>query len=226
MYSVYFVLFSVALAVWVSILRRDPAEYGQVSKIHYLMGVLLVLKVLTLLFESIRYHYISVYGVPQFWDNIYLFFAALKGAALFVTIALIGTGWSILKGFLNEYEKRIILWVLVLQVVCNIALIIVEETSPGSVFWLEWRDIFHLLDIICCVAILFPHHLEYQISSSEVDGKAQQVLIKLRIFRTFYVLVVVYIYTTRILVFLIAATVPFNFLWLGSFWRPSHWPSI
>ena len=219
MYSVYFVLFTVALVVWVSTLRQDPAEYGQVSKLHYLMGVLLVLKVLTLLFESIRYHYISIYGVPQFWDDVYLFFAALKGAALFVTIALIGTGWSILKGFLNDSEKRIILSVLVLQVVCNVALVVVEETSPGSVLWLEWRDIFHLLDIVCCVAILFPiiWSIKRLREASEVDGKAQQVLAKLRIFRTFYVIVVLYIYSTRILVFLIAATVPFNFLWLGSF---------
>lgn len=223
MYSVFFVLFFLALLVWVSILRRDPAEHGQVSKLHYLMCVLLVLKVCTLLFESIRYHYISIYGVPQFWDDIYLFFAAMKGAALFVTIALIGTGWSILKGFLNDWEKRIILSVLVLQVICNVALIVVEETSPGSVFWLEWRDIFHLVDITCCVAILFPiiWSIKRLREASEVDGKAQSVLAKLRIFRSFYIITVAYIYSTRILVFLLAATVPYYFLWLGALFSES-----
>ena len=223
MYSVFFVLFLLALVVWIAILRRDPAEYGQVSKLHYLMCVLLILKVCTLLFESIRYHYISIYGVPQFWDDIYLFFAALKGAALFVRIALIGTGWSILKAFLNDWEKRVILSVLVLQVVCNVALIVVEETSPGSVFWLEWRDVFHLVDIVCCVAILFPMiwSIKRLREASELDGKAQSVLAKLRIFRTFYVTTVGYIYSTRILVFLLAATVPYNFLWLGALFAES-----
>lgn len=31
-----------------------------------------------------------------------------------------------------------------------------SQTSPGSLEWLTWRDIFHLIDIACCCAILFP----------------------------------------------------------------------
>lgn len=31
-----------------------------------------------------------------------------------------------------------------------------SQTSPGSLRWLTWRDIFHLVDIACCCAILFP----------------------------------------------------------------------
>lgn len=97
------------------------------------------------------------------------------------------------------------------------AIIVVEETAPGSQGWLTWRDLLHLLDIICCCAILLPivwsiRHLR---QAAEVDGKAQHSLMKLQLFRQFYVMVVAYIYFTRIAVYLLAATIPFNYLWLG-----------
>jgi hypothetical protein len=38
----------------------------------------------------------------------------------------------------------------------------------------------------------------------------------LQIFRQFYVMVVAYIYFTRIVVFLLAATIPYYLLWLGA----------
>ena len=38
---------------------------------------------------------------------------------------------------------------------------------------------------------------------------------KLQLFRSFYVMVVAYIYFTRIVVFLLAATIPFYVLWVG-----------
>lgn len=46
--------------------------------------------------------------------------------------------------------------VLALQVIDNVAMVILEERAPGSQGWLTWRDILHLVDIICCCAILFP----------------------------------------------------------------------
>ena len=51
--------------------------------------------------------------------------------------------------------------------------------------------------------------------AAEADGKAQHNLQKLQLFRQFYVMVVAYIYFTRIVVYLLAATIPFYLLWLG-----------
>jgi G protein-coupled receptor 107 len=50
--------------------------------------------------------------------------------------------------------------------------------------------------------------------AQEVDGKARNSLTKLQLFRQFYVMVVVYIYFTRIAVFLLASVVPYYLLWL------------
>lgn len=118
--------------------------------------ILLSLKCLTLLFESIRYHYIAIFGVSEYWSIVYYFFAFLKGVMLFTVILLIGSGWSLMKSYLNDKEKKTILFVLMLQVLDNIAMIVIEETAPGSMGWLTWRDLLHLVDIICCCAILMP----------------------------------------------------------------------
>lgn len=166
MYFAFFGLFSLTLVLWVWVLRRDPMTYGTVHRIHYMMLGLLVLKCLSLFFEGVRYHYISLYGVSEMWSVVYYVFAFLKGIMLFTVILLIGSGWSLMKSFLNDNEKRIVWFVLVLQVLDNVAMIILEETAPGSQGWLTWRDILHLVDIICCCAILMPivwsiRHLRY-----------------------------------------------------------------
>ena len=57
---------------------------------------------------------------------------------LFVIIALIGTGWAFLKPFLTDKDKKIFLVVIPLQILDNIALIIIEETAPGSQEWDTW----------------------------------------------------------------------------------------
>lgn len=73
------------------------------------------------------------------------------------------------------------------------------------------------MDILCCLAILLPivwsiRHLR---QAAEVDGKAQHNIVKLQLFRRFYIMVVLYIYFTRIAVYLLAATIRFYWLWLG-----------
>jgi Lung seven transmembrane receptor len=50
---------------------------------------------------------------------------------------------------------------------------------------------------------------------AEADGKMSNNIQKLQRFRQFYVMVAAYIYFTRIVVFLLAATIPFYYLWLG-----------
>merc|ERR1711991_18289 len=53
--------------------------------------------------------------------------------------------------------------------------------------------------------------------ASQIDGKAARNLNKLKLFRQFYLMVVSYIYFTRIIIFLMDATLPFRYVWLGDF---------
>lgn len=51
--------------------------------------------------------------------------------------------------------------------------------------------------------------------ASEYDDKAARVLSKLMLFRQFYIMVVSYIYFTRIIVYLLDATLPYKLIWLS-----------
>lgn len=57
--------------------------------------------------------------------------------------------------------------------------------------WFTWRDIFHLLDIICCCAILFPivWSIKHLREAAHTDGKSARNVVKLTLFRQFYVMV-------------------------------------
>lgn len=103
----------------------------------------------------------------------------LKGALLFITLALIGTGWAFVKYILSDKEKKIFMIVIplqvcgrgapcrrsflsvlhspaFLQVLANVAYIIIESTEEGSTEYYLWKNIVFLVDLICCGAILFP----------------------------------------------------------------------
>lgn len=43
-----------------------------------------------------------------------------------------------------------------IQVLANVAEIIIEESEEGDIEHRTWRDVFILVDLLCCGAILFP----------------------------------------------------------------------
>jgi len=201
--------------VWVFGFIRGPGK--KVNRVHHLMTILIGLKVLSLLFQAIEIHFTKTTGAPGGWQVAYFIFAGLKTIFFFVIIALIGTGWAFVKPFLSEKDKKIIVVVIPLQILDNIAMIIVDYTAPGSQTWFTWKDIFRLVDIICCGAVLIPiiWSIKHLREASNSDGKVARNLQKLKLFRQFYLIVVSYIYFTRIIIFLLDATLPFKLVWLG-----------
>nr|XP_036863249.1 protein GPR107 [Manis javanica] len=167
--------------------------------------------------RRIDYHYISSQGFPiEGWAVVYYITHLLKGALLFITIALIGTGWAFIKHILSDKDKKIFMIVIPLQVLANVAYIIIESTEEGTTEYGLWKDSLFLVDLLCCGAILFPvvwsiRHLQ---EASATDGKAAINLAKLKLFRHYYVLIVCYIYFTRIIAFLLKLAVPFQWKWL------------
>ncbi|XP_021508793.2 protein GPR107 [Meriones unguiculatus] len=200
--------------IWIHILRK---RRNDVFKIHWLMAALPFTKSLSLVFHAIDYHYISSQGFPiEGWAVVYYITHLLKGALLFITIALIGTGWAFIKHILSDKDKKIFMIVIPLQVLANVAYIIIESTEEGTTEYGLWKDSLFLVDLLCCGAILFPvvwsiRHLQ---EASATDGKAAINLAKLKVFRHYYVLIVCYIYFTRIIAFLLKFAVPFQWKWL------------
>jgi len=216
-------VFAIISACWVILtvvwIYQLNAYRDNVKGIHYMMTLVLVCKFLSVFFEAIKFHWMKVDGEAHGWNVVYYIFTALKGITMFTTIMLIGTGWSLFKPFLTEKDKRIVAVVIPLQILTNVAMVYVEEHVRGSQGWLTWRDLLHLMDIACCCAILFPivWSIKHLRDAASTDGKAGRNLERLRLFRQFYIMVVSYIYFTRIVVFLLGATLPFGYSWVGTF---------
>ncbi|CAM9774125.1 unnamed protein product, partial [Chrysoparadoxa australica] len=215
-FLVFGLLFSMLLVAWVVGLKK--AQENQVHSIHHLMTMLLVFKTLSLLAESVRLHYVKQTGFSEAWSIVYFTFAFLKGVTLFVVILLIGTGWSLLKPYLSQREKRLMALVLSLQVLANVAMVVFENTAPGSLLSVKWRDACGVLDILACLGILLPiiwsvRHLR---EATQNSGRNLDAITKLNQFKQFYILVFTYIYATRIIAFLLGQSLPFQLLWLQS----------
>ncbi|KAH8274227.1 hypothetical protein KR018_009079 [Drosophila ironensis] len=219
LYFLMSLLFFFSGLFWVFILKKSKHT---VYKIHYLMAVLVFLKSLSLMFHSINYHFIEKRGEHvETWAILYYIAHLLKGAVLFITIVLIGTGWTFIKHILSDKDKKIFMIVIPLQVLANVAQIITDESDQSDAEFRTWHNIFFFVDLLCCGAILFPivwsiRHLH---EASATDGKAAINLRKMKLFRQFYIMILCYIYFTRIIVDLLQMTVVFQYAWLDEMFR-------
>jgi len=213
LYTLLAIAYGIIICVWIfTYIRKSKI----VNRLHWLMTVLVLLKALTLIWQAFQYHSLKRTGYPAGWNVVYYIFAFIRGVMLFVVILLIGTGWTFIKSYLNDKDKKILLVVIPLQVLANIALIVVGESSPGSQQWIAWRDVFNIVDIICCAAILIPilWSIKHLRQAAQTDGKAAKSLKKMQLFRKFYLMVISYIYFTRIVVVLLVPIIPYQVSWL------------
>jgi len=216
LYGTLCAAFFVSFIVWCVYLTKHRKN---AVSIHLLMALVCIFKALTLFSETVEYHWLKSTGKPHGWNIAFYIFSFVKGMLLFMVIVLIGTGWSYLKPYLTERDKQVMLVVIVVQAMVNVAMVMLDETAPGAVGWLTWRDMLHLLDMMCCCAILLPivWSIKHLSASSERDGRAARDADRLKQFRKFYLVVVAYIYITRVVVFLLDATLPFEYTWLANF---------
>ncbi|KAL6521007.1 Protein CANDIDATE G-PROTEIN COUPLED REPTOR 7 [Orobanche gracilis] len=215
LYFCFSVLYFAFLAYWIYVSLQNKKS---VHRIHLLMGVLVIMKALNLLCAAEDKHYVKVTGTPHGWDVLFYIFQFIRVVLLFTVIVLIGTGWSFLKPFLQEKEKKVLMIVIPLQVLANIASIVIGETGPFIKDWVTWNQVFLLVDIICCCAIIFP--IVWSIRSlretSKTDGKAARNLAKLTLFRQFYIVVIGYLYFTRIVVFALRTIAAYKYQWVAN----------
>ncbi|RWW02395.1 hypothetical protein BHE74_00028598 [Ensete ventricosum] len=215
LYTFFAAAYIAFFAVWIylTLFKNCLAAH----RIHHLMAGLLLTKALNLVFAAEDQHYIRQTGTPHGWDVLFYLFQFLKGVLLFTVIVLIGTGWSFLKPFLQEREKKVLMIVIPLQVIANIASVVIGETGPFIRDWVTWNQVFLLIDVICCCAILFP--IIWSIRSlretSKTDGKAARNLAKLSLFRQFYIVVIGYLYFTRIVVYALKTIASYKYRWVS-----------
>lgn len=212
---VYFLLslvyFSLA-GIWIYVLYKKRLT---VFRIHYFMLAVVIMKALNLLCEAEDKSYIKKTGSAHGWDVLFYIFSFLKGITLFTLIVLIGTGWSFLKPFLQDKEKKVLMIVIPLQVIANIAQVVIDETGPFGQDWITWKQIFLLVDVVCCCAVLFPivWSIKNLREAARTDGKAAVNLMKLTLFRQYYIVVICYIYFTRVVVYALETITSYKYLW-------------
>lgn len=216
MYFLFTLCYIGCLVAFVHFMRKPDAE---VKHLHYLMAAMVVVKIITLLVTVMRLHYMKTTGQGHGWNVIFYIVTFLKGVMLFTVVALIGMGWSSVHAHMNARDKRILIVIIGLQTISSVALIVTDEVTPGSQRWITWYDILRVVDIICCGAILFPivWSIKHLKDASATDGKAAASQFKLKLFRQFYILVVAWIYFTRIIVFLMEATLAYRYVWVADF---------
>ncbi|GAB2272438.1 Protein CANDIDATE G-PROTEIN COUPLED REPTOR 7 [Dionaea muscipula] len=215
LYFAFSLSYFVFLAYWI---RTSISNRKSVHQIHFLMAGLLLMKALNLLCAAEDKHYVKVTGTPHGWDVLFYLFQFIRVVLLFTVIVLVGTGWSFLKPFLQEREKKVLMIVIPLQVLANVASIVIGETGPFIRDWVTWNQVFLLVDIVCCCAIIFP--IVWSIRSlretSKTDGKAARNLAKLTLFRQFYIVVIGYLYFTRIVVFALKTIASYKYQWVSN----------
>lgn len=214
LYFSFFLVYAASLAIWGFICIKQRLT---VHKIHLIMAALLLFKALKMICASEDKLYIRKTGTPHGWDVAFYIFGFLKGVTLFTVIILIGTGWSFLKPYLQEREKSVLMFVIPLQVLENIASVVISETGPVKKDWFTWTEMFLLIDVVCCCIILFP--IFWSIRSlkeaSRTNGKAAKNLEKLTLFKQFYIVVIAYLYFTRVVVSAIGANINYKYHWMS-----------
>ena len=94
-------------------------------------------------------------GTSHRWDVAFDNFQFFKGILLFTVIVLIGNGWFLLKPYIQERDKKVLMIVLRLQVLENIAYAVLVEIGPITKDWFTWILFIYLIDILCCCAVFF-----------------------------------------------------------------------
>ena len=211
-YLLFSLVYFALAALWISVLykKRQTA-----FRIHYFMLGVVIFKALNLLCEAEDKSYIKRTGSAHGWDIVFYIFSFLKGISLFTLIVLMGTGLSVLKPLLQDNEKQVLIVVIPLQVIANIAQVVIDENGPYGHDWATWKQVFLLVDVVCCCAVLFPivWSIKNLREAARTDGKAAVNLMKLTLFRHYYVVVICYIYFTRVVVYALETITSYRYSW-------------
>lgn len=212
-YGLFSVVFFVMLIVWWRLCRKESQH---VHRVHKVMTFLVAIKAISLLLEAIKLHHYDTTGSHSVWDFFFYTALAVKGVTLFSVLLLLGSGWSTLKQFLSEYDKKIMMVILPSQILINISMAVIQETSEGNKHWSEWYDMLQILDVVCCCCVLLPivWSIKNLRDAANLDEKAARSMARMKKFRGLYIVIVVYIYMTRIILVMIENSVPYDKTWL------------
>ncbi|KAI1315241.1 hypothetical protein EDD11_001073 [Mortierella claussenii] len=208
------IAYFLAGGLWFTMLMKKDTKVFWPHKLIFVLALMIGIQKT---FQAIKVHYMRTGVDAEGWTVMFYIFAFLKGSLSILIITLIASGWMFIKPFLSQKDKKIILVIIPLQIISNIASTISSETAIGSINWSFWTQVFPMVDLISCVVILgviiqTQRHLS---EAAEAEGKVNENKSKYKLWGSFYLVTVVYIYLTRIMVEFLKVALPYQYVhWL------------
>ncbi|KAI9216720.1 lung seven transmembrane receptor-domain-containing protein [Blastocladiella britannica] len=213
-YLFSFVAYSLLMAAYSRMLRNTDA---QVYTLHKLMLASIGMIIIDKAFHGIQAYYLSTGYEAKGWAVAMYASTFIKSTVLMSIFALIASGWSFVRPILPEGERKMVLWVIPIQVLSNLARVMVDAMEIGSSNWDTWDLVFIFLDFVSFVIILtaiMRTHKHLQLSL-ETDGKAAATLRKVRMWGALYTGTIVYMYATRVVIQIVSAGLPYTHEWVS-----------
>eukprot|EP01013_Petalomonas_cantuscygni_P007474 TRINITY_DN1941_c0_g1_i1.p1 TRINITY_DN1941_c0_g1~~TRINITY_DN1941_c0_g1_i1.p1 ORF type:complete len:817 (-),score=181.29 TRINITY_DN1941_c0_g1_i1:1811-4261(-) len=201
-------------AAWVWNMKQN---WDAVRPVHMLVLLAVGLKLLSVLVHALRELGLAYTGTAVHLSRFWYFLHFLRMTVFFVLIVLLGTGWNTVKEYVTQNERRVITGILFLQVLINISFAIYDASYKDSRKGAEWRWALQVLEVLGCVAVLLPIFWagRSMATAAAADGKAAQTLRHLYLFRFFYLVLLVWLYMTRIVVPLVAPSSTYLRQWVA-----------
>ncbi|KAK8556481.1 hypothetical protein V6N13_064514 [Hibiscus sabdariffa] len=186
--------------VWIHTLYKKARKGLRICRIHCLMQAAVTLKAFNLVREAEYKSHIKQTGRAHNWDAEFCM----------CNIVLIAAGWLLLKPYLQDKAKKVLTIAVPLQVYANIV-----QNGNGSSFEQDWKQVFLLVDVVCSCAVLFfiVRLVENVRVAVKSDSKEVLKLIKVSLFRKYYIALICYIYSTRVAVYALETITCYKYLW-------------
>ncbi|KAH7848006.1 hypothetical protein Vadar_032711 [Vaccinium darrowii] len=184
LYFFFSLLYVPFIAIWFLTCYMNKAF---VHKIHWVMAVLLLSKVLNLLCEAEDKYYIKITGTPHGWDVMFYTFYFIRALLFLTVIMLIGSGWSFLKPYLQREQKQVLAVGISLQIFATVSYIYINDNGPFKKNYTRWNVAFILLDLIGFAMVMAPTAMSIRSLrlSANADGNAARTLARMKLLRDF-----------------------------------------
>ena len=213
-YGILGATFTVLFCAWVVYVVAHKAD---AHRIHVLMAALLVFKALTMVAKAGETHMDGKYGEDRGWSIAFYVFNSIRGMLFLLVVVLVAVGWSYMKPFLSDRDKKILMIIVPLQLFITIANIVVQEAGPATPNFASWDTLLMVAQFVCFCAILFP--LAWSMKSlkeaSLSDGKAARNYMKMQLFRQFYIILVAFVYFKLIILYMLRSLLPPRDIWMA-----------
>ncbi|KAK7345638.1 hypothetical protein VNO77_16246 [Canavalia gladiata] len=210
-----FFLFSIAyftfLLFWLHLCYSNKRS---LHRIHLFMTLLLLINTLNVFSAGEVHHHVKVTGTPHGWDVLFYIFHSIRVVLLFIVIVLI---------FLRERGTNvlmigIVIMVIPLQILASVAFVVISKTGPFIKDWVTWNQVFFLIDLVSCGAIIFlifcSIRLRYKTHGKAGTGSNNSD--KMILMKRFFFLVIGYLFFTRFLMFVLKTFLDYKYRWVSN----------